>query len=81
MIDGAFGLLFICDKHIFAVEIQHAKTLRLPMCHGGVAIVHQRVPAGDDVLLHHAGAGHALGGGFHDFEFNNNGIADARDIP
>ncbi|OIQ66261.1 hypothetical protein GALL_521710 [mine drainage metagenome] len=60
MIHRAARLLLIRDQHVLAVQIQHAKLLRLAMRHRGVAVVQQGVPTRQNGAMHHACPRHAM---------------------
>ena len=48
VINGAFALFFVGDEDIFGIQKQNAELFSVAVGHDCVAIVDQRVPAGND---------------------------------
>ena len=71
VVDRAFLLHFICNQHVLFVQKQDAELFGFAVGHCGVAVIQQRIPTRQQWAVHHAGAHHALGGGFDDLEFSS----------
>ena len=78
VIDGAAGLFLIRDQHVLAVEIEDAELPDLAMGHGGVAIIQQRVPTGQDGRCMTRDRASRWAAGPTILEFLHHGGADAR---
>jgi len=77
VVDCAFGLGFVGDKHIFAVKEKDTELFNIAMCHSGAAVADQGFPPRDRRFVEDARLGQTMRGGFHDFEFGYDRRANA----
>ena len=75
VVNRAACLGLIRDQHVLAVQKQHAELLDFAMRHGGVAIVEQRVPRGQNRLSDHPRPHHPLRRSLDQLEFQDHGRA------
>ena len=81
MVDRPLRLRLVRDQDVLAVEEENPELLRLAMCHRGVAVVQNRVPARDHVRLQDARPRHPVGGRLNHLQVGDHRVAHALHAP